>query len=195
MSLVKYYIRLAPEQVEPLARLGVEGVYALPALDFPNADLLYLDGVWQTMAWLLSPKKRAEDAYMTGLVGDDMDDLSEATLALGREADAFPQDRALVAIEGGSDVVEERIEGLGPARLFASHEVVELATALSAFTGEDIRRAFDAPAMEANQVFPGDWIAEGQSILEEYVIPNFVRLQAFYTLAAATGQQMMVLTS
>src|SRR6185503_12310092 len=54
--------------------------------------------------------------------------------------------------------------GYGPARVLRSAQVRQLATAIAAIDADDLTRRLDAAALEANEIYPGGWGRNGQSV-------------------------------
>jgi hypothetical protein len=81
------------------------------------------------------------------------------------------------AILGGDDVGPNL--GYGPARLRAPEQVRATSEALSTIAVADFRRRFDPSAMDAAGVYPGIWMRERDTILDE-LVPLFENLRAFY---------------
>jgi hypothetical protein len=99
----------------------------------------------------------------------------------------------LIGIEGRGPTKEARIDfGMGPACVFSSKEVSEIASALRAIGESALRKAADFEEMDRVGVFPDQWLEEGDEILNEYILPNFRKLQNFYDQAASGGQIVLM---
>jgi hypothetical protein len=101
----------------------------------------------------------------------------EATTTLGR------------VILGGAPL-DSTDAGYGPVRLLEQREVADIAAALSALDDTVLRARFDPSAMERLDIYPSVW-AEGESVLEEYLLPNLAALRKLYAEAAATGSAVI----
>jgi hypothetical protein len=212
MSIVAYYIRLSPAQL-PAALAAPERLASGEVSVFGDAQLIDVDRAWDPIAWLVSDCKRAEQAHnarvmesmrqerklkSAGLLDrakslfrrrEDSGELVAAARALEKlEADA-----ALIGIEGRGPTKEAGIDfGMGPACVFSSKEVSEIAFALRAIDESALRKAADFEEMDRVGVFPDQWLEEGDQILNEYILPNFRKLQNFYGQAASGGQIVLM---
>lgn len=93
-------------------------------------------------------------------------------------------------IVGGEPLTEDF--GYGPPRLLSPERVSEVAHALDDVDVETLRARFDPDAMNVNAVYPeGIWAQPG--IFDEFVAPNYLDVQRFYSHAAATGSWVLQL--
>ncbi|MDY6945045.1 MAG: DUF1877 family protein [Pseudomonadota bacterium] len=217
MSIVAYYARLSSEQ---LARC-VENPQKLASGavdDMPGAEVIDVDGAWEPLAWLVSPCKRIEQAHNTLFMSEIMSERQPAKPSFVariarlfqtkskqktepfaaskeslRKADEAQVDLPLVAIEGRTEVREEQLNfGMGAAALFPPEQVVNLRQALAAVSVQAIEAQYKPALMDQSGVFPEHWVEEGRDLMDNYILPNFEKLQRFYSKAAELGQTVLV---
>ena len=70
--------------------------------------------------------------------------------------------------------------------------VREVALALAAIDGDELRRRFDPESLIAADVYPEMWRQEDAL---DYLVERFTGLVAFYRLAAARGHAALICTS
>jgi hypothetical protein len=212
MSIVAYYARLSPAQL-PQATAAPEALASGDVSAFDGAEFIDVDRAWDPIAWLISDYKRAEQAHNSRVMQSMRDErriksagflsrtksffgkreASNELIAAARALEKIEADVALIGIEGRGSTKEARIDfGMGPACVFSPAEVSEIAAALRAIDDESLRRAVDFEEMDRVGVFPEQWIEEGQETLDEYVIPNFVKLRDFYLQSAEAGQVVVM---
>jgi hypothetical protein len=187
MSVVVQYIRLSLAQLEKLAeepeRLWEMGTDE----EYQGAELLYLDKAYESIAWVLSPLARAEADHMTRLIKNPNE--KEAALARVAAINAMPVDLAFEALYGDRSHVDDRFDvGLDPPAVMSPEKVAALSGALDQISRADIERGFDREAM----IHDGMNYADEDDIIEGYILPEFKRLQALYSAAAANNQVVMV---
>ena len=197
MSVVVYYARLSSEQLERLANspesarslILAGGSESHP--DFPGLGRLYLDRAYEPIAWLLSPRARAEADHMRRLV-ENPSDPPEAARGRVAAIDAMPMDPAYEALHGSRSYVDDRFAiGLGSPAVFPVAKVRALSAALDQISCADLERGFDREEI----VRVGMTYCDDDDIMDEYILPEFKRLQAFYRAAAANNQVVMVVFS
>jgi len=213
MSIIAYYIHVDEAQLQ--------AVRAQPALiwniesdpRFAQAALFDIDKDYDVLAWLLSEKKRKEhlkqlanyraihrDIASGGKLDNAEFDRVEAEelKKLGAQpenTDAIPTDIVLEAIEGRGTESQRDPKlnlGMGSARLFKPEEVKKLSSALNKITDTDLRKTFDRKTMAKLDVAGIDWLTEPDSVLDEFLIPAFRNLRAFYEDAAQRGHYVFV---
>lgn len=194
MSVVVYYARLSPEQLERLANsperarslILAGGSESHP--DFPDLGRLYLDRAYEPVAWLLSPLARAEADHMRRL-GENPNEPREAARGRVAAIDAMPIDPAYEALHGSRSYVDDRFAiGLGSPAVFPVAKVRALSAALDEIWRADLERGFDREEM----IRDGMRYCDEDDIMDEYILPEFKRLQVFYRAAAANNQVVMV---
>ena len=178
----------------------------------PGAEVIDVDRSWEPIAWLASPIKRIEQEHNTLLMSDmlaskENDDSltadafeepepyepSAAVKESLKRVDGVAHDLILVAIEGRTENYEERLNfGLGAAAVFTPKEVAELHGAMAAVSPEAVDQQYNPELMDRMGVFPAQWIEEGRDLMENYIKPNFLRLQSFYAAAAQDKQTVVV---
>ena len=99
-------------------------------------------------------------------------------------------------IGGGTEVGDVDV-GYGPARVFGTAEVAEIARLLATLRGSDLAERFDARDMERRDIYPGGhpggWSETDVSSDESfgYFIGAFEDLKALVTRGAAGGSGMV----
>jgi hypothetical protein len=81
---------------------------------------------------------------------------------------------------------------MGAARVFKPDEVRKLSAALDKVTDADLRSTFDRKTMAKLDVGGMGWLEEPDAVLDEFLIPAFHRLRAFYADAAKRGHHVFV---
>lgn len=110
---------------------------------------------------------------------------------LARDAGSTPDPLSRVVI-GGREVGPKL--GYGRARFFPPDEVRQIAGQLAGIDYEQLRRNYDAAAMDAAEIYPGGW-AEAERRGEEpfdHLVLAFSRLRDFYQRAAAAGHAVLM---
>jgi hypothetical protein len=123
----------------------------------PRHETLNVDKAWDGLMYLLSAERRATD------------DLYE------------PSDLLARAVDGGELLHDELGWDDGEPRFLSAADVGKIARALGAVNDEALRANFDPERMEAADVYPGGWSAEGRL---EYLLHAFEALRAFFARAA-----------
>lgn len=214
MSIIAYYAHVDDAQLQTIREQPtlVWDIGSDPR--FASATLFDIDRDYDVIAWLISAKKRKEQAHQVAIYrafdrqresGSD-DDKSEFTRVLNEELqtlgvtpedpDAIPTDAALEAIEG-RDTEDQRDpeinDDLGSGRHFRPDEVRKLSEALDRVTEADLRKSFDRVEMAKFDVGRIGWLKEEDSVLDQFLIPAFRKLQAFYRQAAKSGHHVLVI--
>lgn len=214
MSIIAYYIHVDDTQLQALRDKPalVWNIKSDPR--FATAALFDLDKDYEVLAWLISEKKRKERIQELATyraidrkheVGSAFDKakfqsaLNEEIVKLGgstEDTNAIPTDSPLEAIEGrGSEAQRDpRLNfGLGSARWFRPEEVRKLSAALQSVKEESIRAKFNRATMAKYDVGGMGWLEEEDTVLDEFLLPGFRRLQAFYADAARRGHHVLVI--
>ena len=192
MSVVVTYVRLSHEQLERAAlhpdvihRLGGEEDH--PA--YGGAETLYFDKAYEPIAWLLSPLARAQ-ADHTDRLFRNPDEPDEAARSRVAAMKAMPIDPAWEALHGDRGHVDPRFDiGLDPPAVMSPDKVRALSEVLDKISRADLERHFDLAEMDRLDLC----YLDEEDVMDEYVLPEFERLQAFYRAAAANNQVVMVL--
>jgi hypothetical protein len=94
-------------------------------------------------------------------------------------------------VAGGTPVGDVDV-GYGPARVFTSREVSEIAQALTPITTAELKRRFDADAFAKNEIYPEIWDEPESECLDGYVLDYFEQLKEFVQRAQAQGRALIV---
>ncbi|GAA0761217.1 YfbM family protein [Ideonella azotifigens] len=214
MSIIAYYAHVDEVQLDLVHKQPsvVWNIKNDPR--FAKAALLDLDKDYEVLAWLLSSTKRGEQVHLVATyraagrqiesksLGENTDFdalLSEELGKLGvcpGATDGAAADMVLSAIEGRGDKSQRdpKIDfGMGSARLFKPAEVKQLSAALDRITTADLQKFFDRKEMEKFEVGGMEWLSEKDSVLEEFLVPAFQKLRAFYAEAAKSGHYVFVI--
>lgn len=192
MSVVATYVRLSPAQLERAALhpdvihlLGGEEGHPL----FGGAGTLYFDKAYQPIAWLLSPLARAQADHTDRLIGNP-NEPDEAARGRVAAMKAMPIDPAWEALHGDRSHVDARFDiGLDPPAVMSPDKVRMLSEVLDKISRADLERYFDLAEMDRLDLC----YLDEEDVMDEYILPEFERLQAFYRAAAANDQIVMVL--
>lgn len=189
MSIICYYVRVAPRRLETLT---TEDIFPEYPAEPVGLEIVDIDKAYEALAWLASPRKRAEMASMRQARLD-----SEWSADKQRTSDArletIPEDAALTALEGRSSLELASIDcGMGPSAFLLPEQVSALSAALSEITEDVLRGQLDFRAMEDNDVQPGWWAEDGEETFRVYLMPALKRLQCFYAVAALENEAVIV---
>lgn len=214
MSVIAYFLHLNDMQLQAVRERPaiVWNVGADPR--FATAKLVDIDKDYEVLAWLLSPKKRLEQAHQLAhykaidretrakadydkatfqrVVKEELDKLGVAK----DNPNSLPTDPALEALEGrGTEAHREpRLNfGLGSARLFKPHEVKRLSTAFSDIKSKSLRANFNRATMTRFDVGGMDWLGEQDAVFEQFLAPAFYKIRSFYIDAAKLGHNVLVI--
>ena len=88
---------------------------------------------------------------------------------------------------GGTEIGDDL--GYGPARYLAPDAVGTVATALDAASSDELRRGYDAAALEAAEIYPGGW-SEPDKV--DWVLEAFEDVRRFYRAAARRKSGVLV---
>lgn len=214
MSVIAYYLHVDDTQLRAVREQPavVWNVNSDPR--FAKAALVTVDKDYEVVAWLLSDKKRKEQAHQVAtyraIARESQPGAQRGKDAFARlvaaelqklgvpaeDTDAIATDPVLEAIEGrGSEAQREpRVNfGLGNARWFRPDEVKKLATALERVSEANLRKSFNRSVMAKFDVAGMGWNEEEDSVLDEFLIPAFRKIRMFYTDAAQRGHHVLVI--
>lgn len=169
-------------------RADPEGLAQFLTGAIPREQMLYLDKATPVIAWLLSPLKRHEQAHFAAVCRAEDVATFEAP-DLGPEP---PADEILVPVEGRGATDEALDVGLGPACVIRPEEVKRFSRLLAAVDEPQLRSKLDFPSLDAAALPLDYWEEEGDDMFNEYVLPLFKQLQAFYEEAATLDQVVLV---
>jgi hypothetical protein len=93
------------------------------------------------------------------------------------------------AILGGEEVGEDL--GYGPVRLHSPEAVKEVLEQLNALEESDLIGRWDPADMMEDDIYPNVW-DEGDSVLNNELLPAFRRVKAFYAIAARRGEAVLL---
>ncbi len=214
MSIIAYYVHIDDTQLHALHEQPalVWNINSDPS--FAKAALFDIDKDYDILAWLISEKKRKEQVQQIASyramnreikAGANYDKaefkrvLTEELAKLGardEDTNAIPTDLALEAIEGRG--TEEQRDprlnfGMGNARHFRPDEVKRLSTALDSVTEVSLRKSFSRAEMAKFEVGGIGWLEEKDAALDEFLIPAFRKLRAFYSDAARLRHHVLVI--
>jgi len=82
--------------------------------------------------------------------------------------------------------------GYGPARVFTSAEVLQIARALEPITSEQLRSKFDSETFFDNEIYPEIWDEPVEDCLDLYVLSYFDELKAFVLKAGEEGKGLII---
>ena len=212
MGIITCYARLTRPQLEELSA-SPEPARVLYKTPPPGSERIDLDQAAEVIAWLLSPNKRAEQRRAADMLAerarsnpvanapkpgqrDALLDIIQGRVPPTKFAEAptpAPPDALRDAIEGRGERREPRVQmGLGIACVFEPAEVREYAQALPGVDEAALRASLDFALMDTLNFPVGDWQEEGESTFTDYILPAFLRLQAFYANATAAEQYVLV---
>lgn len=95
-------------------------------------------------------------------------------------------------IMGAGTPVGEVDVGYGPARVFTSGQVADIAAALEPITAHQLRQRYDARAFKAADIYPEIWDEPLEICLDEYVLHYYDVLKEFLLQARAQGSGLIV---
>lgn len=189
MSAKARYIRAAPAMIRWLCTDRDVTFVGRPFP--PGVALIDIDRFHVALAWLVSPLKRAEHAYLARLIAEP--EWPDAEISARRAAlDATPVDDALAAIEGWTaEPVTVGDAGRGGG-VFPPERVRVLFAALAAIGEESLRARLDFAALDAALVPPDAWLEAGEALFTAGVLPALHALRDFYRAAAEAGEAVLV---
>jgi hypothetical protein len=176
MSVIANYARLSPAALDQL-RSDQNWEALLQMRKVPDAELIDIDKACDGLVWLLSrvPPPPALAAEGSGFV---------MMKSLGKR------------LQGDGGEEEPRLEaGYGPACSLSVEQVVEFNAWLRGISVDRLRALYDPQRMSEEAVYPNVWTDEGESALNDYLLPYFRSLQQFFACAADSGQQVLVFFS
>jgi hypothetical protein len=173
MSVIASYARLNSGSIES-CRMNPDWLEALYERAIPDSEITDVDKACDAIVWLLS---RLPAPVSTTTDGTDF---------ILRRSFA-----PLLRGEGG--ISESQLDApYGPASRLSAQQVVELSAWLQSVDPAQMRSQYDPHRMDDEQVYPQIWSEEGAAAFEEYLLPHFRALQAFFSRAAQAQQQVLV---
>jgi hypothetical protein len=94
-------------------------------------------------------------------------------------------------VSGGQPVGDVDV-GYGPARVFMSAEVREIARALEPITADQLRAKYDSKTFFANQIYPEIWNEPIEECFDSYVLSYFNDLKTFVLQAREENKALIV---
>ena len=172
MSVTANYARLNADDLES-GRTDPNWLEALYSKAIPNAEVTDVDQACDGIVWLLS--RLPAPPSVTGGAG-------------------FVLQRSFAPLLRGQGGTSERSldAGYGPASRLSSEQVAELNAWLQSVDPDLMRSRYDPERMEAEDVYPQIWLEEGAAAFDDYLLPHFRALQAFFSRAAEAQQQVLV---
>jgi hypothetical protein len=172
MSVIAAYARLNANGLDS-CRANPNWLDALYSRSVPNAETIDIDKACDGIVWLLSRLPGPSSANVDGL--------------------GFVLQRSLAPLlrgEGGTS--ERRLDApYGPASSLSVEQVRELSAWLQSIDLAQMRSRYEPRAMDADDVYPQIW-SEGMAAFDDYLLPCFRALQAFFSRAADAQQQVLV---
>ncbi|MFO1251387.1 MAG: DUF1877 family protein [Inhella sp.] len=214
MSIIAYFLHLDEAQLQAVRQQPALVWSAKGDPRFVSAKLIDLDKDYEVLAWLLSPKKRLEQAQQLARYKaidretEEKADYSKADFervvegelkklgVSGDDPNRLPTDPLLEALEGrGTEAQREpRVNfGLGNARLFTPTEVRRLSEALAGVGATQLRAAFDRTIMAKFDVGGMDWLSERDAVFDDFLAPAFYKIRSFYIDASKLGHHVLVI--
>jgi hypothetical protein len=173
MSVIATFARLNREAIE-LCRTNPDWLEALYRRAIPDSEVADVDKACDGIVWLLSRLPTPPSATADG--GGFVLKRSFAPLLRG---------------EGG--IRERQLDApYGPASRLSLEQVTELSAWLQSVDPAQMRFRYDPQRMDAERVYPQIWSEEGASAFDEYLLPHFRALQAFFSRAAQARQDVLV---
>jgi hypothetical protein len=173
MSVITTYARLDADGIES-CRTNPSWLEALYSHAIPHAEVADADKACDGIVWLLSRLPAPPSATADG--------------------SSFVLQRSLAPLLCGQGGTTQR--GLnapyGPASRLSSEQVAELSAWLQSVDPAQMRSRYDPHRMDAEQVYPQIWPREGAAAFDQYLLPHFRVLQAFFSRAAEAQQQVLV---
>lgn len=94
------------------------------------------------------------------------------------------------AVLGGEPISEENLTGYGPARCLDPDRVQAVAAALEEVATGELLARFDAGAMNAAEVYPGQW--EDTALVRDSLADHYAALRQLFAIAGAQGDGMIL---
>jgi hypothetical protein len=189
MTFAPNYIR---GSIDILANLGADRAGTPAATALAGATLVTIGRADLALAWLVSPRRRAEHAYRRKLIAQP--DWPETDIGLERaDIAAMPIDDRLAAITGWTGEPLDAFGGTRDGYLFTPDRVVALCAALDAINEATLRAQLDFAALDEAFVPPDEWLHNGEAIFASQLLPALWTLQDFYLAAAEAGEAVLIL--
>jgi hypothetical protein len=173
MSVIAAYARLSADSLD-VCRNNPKWLEALYSRSIPDVETIDIDKACDGIVWLLTrlPAPPIANVEGAGFVLH----VSLAPLLRG---------------EGG--VSERRLNApYGPSSSLSVEQVRDLSTWLQSVDPAQMRSRYDPRAMDADDVYPQIWSEEGVAAFDDYLLPCFRALLAFFSRAADARQQVLV---
>lgn len=214
MSIIAYFLHVDDAQLHALREQPAIVWNISSDRRFSTAKLVDISKDYEVLAWLLSQKKRIEQAHQLAhykAINREIEanaNYDKATFQrvvkdeLGKlgvtqeNPNSLPTDPVLEALEGrGTEAQREpRMNfGLGSARLFRPNEVKRLSAALGNVSIQQLRVNFDRATMTKFDVGGMDWLSEKDAVFEQFLTPAFYKIRSFYIDASNLGHNVLVI--
>jgi hypothetical protein len=176
MSVIAIYARLNAKGLE-LCRGNPDWLKALDSHAIPDSEIVDVDKACDGLVWLLSRLQATSGATTDGV--------------------GFVLKRSLAPLLRGEGGVSERQldAPYGPASRLSSEQVAELSKWLESVDPVQMRSLYDPHRMDAEKVYPQIWSREGSAAFDDYLLPRFHILKAFFSRAVQAQQQVLVFFS
>ncbi|HET7865880.1 MAG TPA: DUF1877 family protein [Burkholderiaceae bacterium] len=214
MSVIAYFLHVDDAQLQAV-REQPAVVWNLGSDPrFATARLVDVDKDYEVLAWLLSPRKRLEQAHQLARYKaiereseskskwdktQFMGAVEEELVKLGvspDDPDKLPTDPVLEALEGRGPRAQRdpRINfGLGSAMVFKPDQVKSLSSALSGLGATNLRLSFERGTLSKFDVGGMDWQGEQDDVLDRFLAPAFYKIRSFYMEASSLGHHVLVI--
>jgi len=110
-------------------------------------------------------------------------------LLCGKQWDGDPPLSFIVC--GGTSVGDVDV-GYGPARVYFSNEVTEIANALEPINTDQLREKYNSEEFIENNIYPEKWEEPISECLDNYVLHYFNELKEFILKAKNSNQGIIV---
>jgi Domain of unknown function (DUF1877) len=212
MSIIAYYVHVDEPQLQIIREQPaiVWNVKSDPR--FAKAALLDIDKDYEVVSWLLSAKKRDEQARQVANFrainhkiksGVDLDKEKFAAveaeelkkLGIRPDGPEVPSDPFIEALEGhGTEAQRDpRINfGMGNARVFSPSEVKKIADAFERTGAADLRKNFNRKEMDKFEVGGMSWLDEPDSVFDRFILPAFQKVRSFFITAGKLKHHLLV---
>lgn len=173
MSVIASYARLNAESIE-LCRTDPNWLEALYSRATPGSEVIDVDKACDAIVWLLSRLPAPQGAAADGV--------------------GFVVRRSFAPLLRGEGAISEnQLDApYGPASRLTAEQVAELSAWLQSVDPAQMRSRYDPHRMDSEQVYPQIWSEEGAAVFDDYLLPHFRSLQAFFSRATQARQQVLV---
>jgi len=172
MSIIATYVRLDANGLDK-CRENPHWLEALCRKEIPGVELIDIDKACDGLVWVLERMPAPAPQAVEGA--------------------GFVLQSSLASLLQGGTVEERRLKApYGPASRLSPQDVAALSAWLQAIDADLMRSRYNAAAMDAEEVYPEIWSEEGLAAFDDYLMPYFQNLQAFFLRAAEAQQHVLV---